>query len=194
MSFNCIKLEPTSISGSKRDIRFLTNLPGASERLRAFTADLENPDSFAAAIEGCAGVFHVAHPIDYRNEATEETITNKCIRAALGILKACVESKSVRRVVYTSSVSTVMFNDEAEGGAVRDEGWWSDVDYIRNEKFGGASYYISKTLTERAALEFALDVVTVDLTWTHGPFICPSWPLSVNSALAMMISMNFFTC
>ncbi|KAL0464652.1 UNVERIFIED_CONTAM: Vestitone reductase [Sesamum latifolium] len=189
----------SSVSGSKRDIGFLTNLPGASERLRVFTADLENPDSFAAAVEGCVGVFHVAHPLDYQNEETEETITNKCIAATLGILTACVETKSVRRVVYTSSVSTVMFNDEVEGGAVLDEGWWSDVDYIRNEKFRGASYYISKTLTERAALEFAekhsLDVVTVNLTWTHGPFICPNWPLSVNSALAMMIrNQNQIQC
>ncbi|KAK4414687.1 Vestitone reductase [Sesamum alatum] len=180
----------SSVSGGKRDISFLTSLPGASERLRVFTADLENPDSFAAAIEGCVGVFHVAHPLDFQNDETEETITSKCVGATLGILKACVETKTVRRVVYTSSASTVMFNDEAEG-AVLDEGWWSDVDYIRNEKFRGASYYISKMLTERAAREFAdkhsLDLVTVILTWIHGPFICPNCPLSVSSALSMMI-------
>ncbi|KAK4414689.1 Vestitone reductase [Sesamum alatum] len=180
----------TQSAGSKKDISFLTSLPDASERLHVFTADLENPESFAAAIEGCIGVFHVAHPIDFQNKETEETITNKSIGAALGILKACVETKTVRRVVYTSSASTVMFNDEAEG-AVLDEGSWTDVDYVRNEKHFGASYFISKTLTERAALEFAekhsLDLVTVIPTWIHGPFISPSCPGSVQSSLAMLI-------
>ncbi|KAL0425853.1 UNVERIFIED_CONTAM: Vestitone reductase [Sesamum radiatum] len=180
----------TSGSGGKKDISFLTSLPGASERLNVFTADLENPDSFAAAIDGCIGVFHVAHTIDFQNKETVETVTNKSIGAALGILKACLKTKTVKRVVYTSSASTVMFNDKA-AGAVLDEGSWSDVDYIKNEKLFGASYFISKTLTERAALEFAekhsLDLVTVIPTWIHGPFICTSCPGSVKSSLAMLI-------
>ncbi|KAK1560698.1 hypothetical protein Q3G72_029818 [Acer saccharum] len=37
----------------KRDLSFLTNLPGASEKLQIFTADLSDPDSFEAALEGC---------------------------------------------------------------------------------------------------------------------------------------------
>ncbi|KAL2234002.1 UNVERIFIED_CONTAM: Vestitone reductase [Sesamum indicum] len=175
-------------SGSKRDISFLTNLPGASERLQVFSADFENPDSFEAAIEGCTGVFHVAHPFDFEGKDAEEMITSLSVRATLGILDACLKVKTVRRVVYTSSIWTVMFNDE---GRVVDEGSWSDVDYTRNLKFFGDADAISKTITERAALEFAekhsLDLVSVLPTWIHGPFICPNCPLSVYSALAMII-------
>ncbi|KAL0379663.1 UNVERIFIED_CONTAM: Vestitone reductase [Sesamum angustifolium] len=177
-------------SGSKKDISYLKNLPGAQERLQVFPADLENPDSFEAAIEGCIGVFHVAHPIDFVGKETEEMITNKSVRGTLAILEACLKAKTVKRVVYTSSAFTVMFNNDGPDIVV-DESSWTDVDYVRNANFVGASYSISKTLTERAALEFAekhsLDLVSVIPTWINGPFICPNIPGSVTGSLAMIL-------
>ncbi|KAK6119389.1 hypothetical protein DH2020_046867 [Rehmannia glutinosa] len=174
-------------AGSKKDTSYLINLPNAPENLRIFNADLDNPDSFEAAIEGCIGVFHVAHPIEFQDNETEEMVTNKSVRATLGILRACVNSKTVKRVVYTSSGSSIMFNDK--GADVLDEGSWSDLDYVR--KLSGASYYVSKMFTEMAALEFgdkcSLDVVTVIPTWINGPFICPSCPASLKASLAMIM-------
>ncbi|KAA8520513.1 hypothetical protein F0562_014769 [Nyssa sinensis] len=166
----------------KKDISFLTNLPGASEKLQIFNADLEQPNSFDAAIEGCVGVFHVAHPIDFEEKEAEEVKTRRAMNATLGILKACLNSKTVKRVVYTSSASTVVFNDKGLD-TVRDENTWSDIDFIRALELYGASYIISKTLCERAALEFAeehgLDLVTLIPPIVFGPFICPSIPSSV---------------
>ncbi|KAL1540114.1 (3R)-2'-hydroxyisoflavanone reductase [Salvia divinorum] len=52
----------------ERDISYLTSL----ERLSIFDADLDRPESFTAAIEGCAGVFHVAHPLDFEERETEQ--------------------------------------------------------------------------------------------------------------------------
>ncbi|PIN11796.1 Flavonol reductase/cinnamoyl-CoA reductase [Handroanthus impetiginosus] len=176
-------------AGSEKDISFLENLPGAQQSLRIFNADLENPDSFEAAIEGCIGVFHVAHPINFENKETEAMITNKSVKATLGILKACLNSKTVKRVVYTSSASTVTFNEN--GPDVLDEEWWSDLDYVRKMNLVGASYRVSKTATERAALEFAennsLDVVCVIPTRILGPFLCPGCPESVRMSLAMIM-------
>uniref|UniRef100_A0A5B7ABQ7 Dihydroflavonol 4-reductase n=1 Tax=Davidia involucrata TaxID=16924 RepID=A0A5B7ABQ7_DAVIN len=176
---------------NKKDISFLTNLPGASEKLQVFNADLEQPDSFDAAIEGCVGVFHVAHPIDFEDREPEEVKTRRAINATLGILKACLNSKTVKRVVYTSSASTVVLNDK--GLDVVDENTWSDIDFIRALKPYGASYMISKTLTERAALEFAekhgLDLVTLIPPVIFGPFICPNIPSSVYVTLAMIVGM-----
>lgn len=177
--------------GSKRDISFLTTLPHAQDRLHVFDADLSHPQSFEAAIQGCIGVFHVAHPIDLTGEETVETITDKSIRATLGILQACLDSKTVKRVVYTSSASTIGLNDRSPDAGALDESSWSDIDYIRNSMSFGTSYFVSKTLTESAALEFAekhsLDLVTVIPSWIHGPFICPRLPGSVKSSLAMII-------
>lgn len=175
----------------KKDLSFLTNLSGARERLHIFNAEFENPESFEAAIEGCVGVFHVAHPIDFQEKESEETVTKKCVEATLGILRACLNSNTVKRLVYTSSMSTVMGTEKAPD--VLDEDVWTDVDFVRKMVATGASYSISKTITERAVLEFAdkhcLDVVTVIPSWIHGPFICPNLPGSVQSSLALFIGI-----
>nr|XP_043622204.1 vestitone reductase-like [Erigeron canadensis] len=176
-------------SGTKRDVTYLTNLPGASQRLKIFDADLNNPETFNEPIKGCIGVFHVAHPMDLGNKESTEVITEKIIKASLGILQACIDSKTVKKVVYTSSVSAVLFNGRKHTEAV-DEECWSDVDYIRSNLEFGAWYHISKTLTEKAIIEFAekqgLDLTTVLPSFIHGPFLGPKCPHSVHDVMAMI--------
>ncbi|XP_059663493.1 vestitone reductase-like, partial [Cornus florida] len=181
-------------SDKKKDVNFLKNLPGASKTLQIFNADLEQPDRFDAVIEGCIGVFRVAHLIDLEDKESEQVKTRRAINGTLSISKACLDSKTVKRVVYTSSASTVVFN--AKGGLEEmDERTWSDIDFMRELMPFGASYMISKTLTERAALKFAeergLDLVTVIPSVIGGPFICPYCPGSVYTSLAMIFSYKY---
>ncbi|KAA8520512.1 hypothetical protein F0562_014768 [Nyssa sinensis] len=150
----------------KKDISFLTDLPGASEKLQIFHADLEQPNSFDAAIEGCVGVFHVAHPIEEKE--AEEVKTRRAMNAYPGHFKGMPEFKDIL-----------------------DENTWSDIDFIRALELFGASYIISKTLCERAALEFAekhgLDLVTLIPPVVFGPFICPSIPGSVFATMEFIL-------
>ncbi|RVW41010.1 vestitone reductase [Vitis vinifera] len=173
----------------KKDIRYLTNLPGASERLQIFKADLSEPQSFDAAIEGCIGVFHVAHPVDFEEGEPQETVIRRSVEGTLGILKGCLKSKTVKRVVYTSSTAAVVYNNKDED--IMDESSWSDIDVINSIKPLGSSYVISKTRIERAALEFAeqhgLDLVSLIPSFVVGPFICPGFPGSVHLILAMIL-------
>ncbi|KAF7826003.1 bifunctional dihydroflavonol 4-reductase/flavanone 4-reductase [Senna tora] len=172
----------------KKDVSFLTNLAGASQKLEIMKADLRNSESFKEAIEGCIGVFHVATPVDFEEREAEEVVTKRSIEGALGILKACLASKTVKRVVYTSSASAVTLNGKEE--QVMDESFWSDEEYIRTSKQFGWSYAISKTLTEKAVLEFGdkngLQVVTVIPPLVLGPFVCPKLPGSVRSSLSLV--------
>ncbi|XP_039167801.1 vestitone reductase-like isoform X1 [Eucalyptus grandis] len=173
----------------RRDISFLKNLPGASERLQILTADLSDPESFSPAIDGCVGVFHVATPVDFENREPEPVVTKRSIDGALGILRTCLNSKTVKRVVYTSSAAAAQLNNS--GADILDEDTWSDVESIRQMTKFGASYGISKTLTEKAVLEFGeqhgLEVVTVVPTFVHGPFICPKFAGSVRTSLALIL-------
>ncbi|KAI9180555.1 hypothetical protein LWI28_006018 [Acer negundo] len=173
----------------KRDLSFLTHLQGASEKLQIFNADLSDPDSFEAAIDGCTSVLHVATPVDFEGREPEEVVNQRAISGTLGILKACLKSKTIKRVVYTSSASTVEFS--GKNVDIVDENFWSDVDYIRKFIPVLGSYMISKTLTERAALQFAeehgLDLVTLIPSFVVGPFICPKFPSSVRTSLAMVL-------
>ncbi|CAN1792727.1 Vestitone reductase [Linum perenne] len=164
------------------DITFLTDLPGAKQRLKTFHADLNNPETYSAAIRGCSGVYHVATPMDFERKESVEEIVMRSVEGAMGIVKACVEEKSVKRVVYTSSASTVGINGEDDDVEVVDESFWTDVEYVRS---------ISKTLTERKLTEFAdengLELVTVIPTFVVGPFICNKFPSSIRTALGLVI-------
>ncbi|CAL5331437.1 unnamed protein product [Camellia sinensis] len=142
---------------SKKDLSYLTNLPSASKKLQIFNVDLTLPKSFDEAIQGCIGVFHVAHPIDFEDKEPEEVKTQRAINATLGTLKR----------------------------------HWNDIYFVRSSNRYGALYMISKTLTEKAALEFAekhgLDLVTVIPNVIGGPFICPRVPSSVNVSMAKIL-------
>ncbi|EXB52645.1 hypothetical protein L484_022422 [Morus notabilis] len=178
------------VAEPKKDLSFLTSLPGALERLKIFNADLSDPESFRPAIEGCTGVFHVATPIDFGNQESEEIVTKRSVHGAMGILQACLDSKTVKKVVYTSSAATVIVNGKHLDEM--DESFWSDIDYVKSLNSDAASHIISKTLTEKAVLGFSekhgLEVVTLILSFVIGPFICPKIPASVLSVFEMVFA------
>ncbi|KAK4267768.1 hypothetical protein QN277_024505 [Acacia crassicarpa] len=177
-----------SLPGRKRDVSYLTNLPGASQKLRFFNADLSEPESFKDAIDGCSGVLHTATPFDLQENESEEVVTKRTIEGALGIIRACVNSNTVRRVVYTSSALAVVNNGKDDD--VMDEGFWSDVNYLRRVKPFSWNYAVSKTLAEKAVLEFGqengLEVVSLIPSLVSGPFFCPNIPGSVRLSLALL--------
>ncbi|KAK8289061.1 hypothetical protein V6Z12_D07G165800 [Gossypium hirsutum] len=119
---------------NKRDLSFLTSLPGAAEKLKILSADLSDPNSFDAVIEGSKAVLYVATPVDFQNKESEEAITERLIN-------------------------------------------------------GAPKRTFLHYLTERAVLDFGaqhgLDVVTVIPSFVVGPFICPKFPGSVRTSLAL---------
>ncbi|XP_057846915.1 dihydroflavonol 4-reductase isoform X2 [Cryptomeria japonica] len=162
----------------------LLSLPGAKERLRLFMADLSEDGSFDAAISGCEGVFHLAMPLLFHSQNPEEEIFEPAIRGTLNVLKACVKAKSVRRVVYTSSISTVSAIGE-DGKRIQtvDETFWVSVDHVKAQKPNGWMYIVAKTLAEKEALKFArehnIDMVTIIPVTVAGKFLTSTVPSSV---------------
>ncbi|WMV52665.1 hypothetical protein MTR67_046050 [Solanum verrucosum] len=96
-------------------------------------------------------------------------------------IKACLDSKTIKRVIYTYSDGALCFNEESPD--IVDENWWSDTNFIKKLKPSGVFYCISKTLTENEALNFAqknnLDLVCVNHAWVFGPFVTPQCPILV---------------
>ncbi|KAK8631006.1 hypothetical protein V6N13_079773 [Hibiscus sabdariffa] len=86
----------SKVNCNKRDVGFITGLPGASEKLKIFIADLREPESFNAAIEGCKGVFHVACTMDSGNKEPVEDVTKRGISGALGMLEFKNREESCR--------------------------------------------------------------------------------------------------
>eukprot|EP00762_Andalucia_godoyi_P004745 ANDGO_03605.mRNA.1 Tetraketide alpha-pyrone reductase 1 len=154
----------------------LQSLPKSKEKLKLFEADLVNPGSFSAAIQGTDGVFHTASPFFLSGVQTLDDAEARLIKPALDgtreVLKTC-KSLGVRRVVLTSSTAAVAVRKD--NVAAFDENTWSDVEYMRAAKVW---YPLSKTLAERAAWdEFGrpgagnLDLRVVNPCLVTGPLL-----------------------
>ncbi|XP_021863391.1 putative anthocyanidin reductase [Spinacia oleracea] len=167
------------------------------ERLKIFKADLHDEGSFDEALQNCDGVFHVAASMEFninKDQANVESyvqsnIIDPAIKGTLNLLKSCKRSKSVKRVILTSSISTITAKDSnGNWKPVVDESCQVSVDHVWNTRASGWVYVLSKLLTEEAAFKFAnensLDLVSVITTTVAGPFLTSTLPSSVRVLLS----------
>ncbi|EOY12629.1 hypothetical protein QUC31_001908 [Theobroma cacao] len=174
----------------------LLSLWSGSDRLRLFKADLQEEGSFDEAVKGCNGVFHVAASMEFGVNVNENiegyvrsNIIDPAIKGTENLLKACSKSKSVKRVVFTSSISTITAKDSnGNWRPVVDESCQNTSDHVLNAKAGGWVYALSKLLTEEAAFTFAnengIDLVSLITTTVAGPFLTTTIPSSIQVLLS----------
>ncbi|KAK1604370.1 hypothetical protein QYE76_028043 [Lolium multiflorum] len=173
--------------------RMLSAVEG-TERLRIFRADMAEEGSFDDAVAGCAALFHVAASMDLHlspdqhdvDERARSQVLEPATRGTINVLRSCVRAGTVRRVVFTSSVSTL--SSAAGTEAVVDESCLRDLDDVWDTKPIGWVYILSKRLAEEAAFVFArengIHLVSVVLPTVAGPFLTPAVPTSVQLLLS----------
>ncbi|KAM3320666.1 putative anthocyanidin reductase isoform X1 [Capsicum chacoense] len=174
----------------------LLKLAEGSDRLRLFKADLREEGSFDEAVRSCSGLFHVAAPMEFGVQATEnvdsyvqENIIEPAIRGTLNVLRSCLKSNSIKRVVFTSSISTVTSrNSCGKWRPLVDESCKIHVQHVKHTKPSGWVYVLVKVLTEDAAFQFAkengIDLVSTITPTVAGPFLTPTVPLSIQVLLS----------
>lgn len=172
--------------GNTNKVKHLLELPNAATNLTLWKADLNDEGSFDEAIHGCSGVFHVATPMDFESKDPENEVIKPTVNGVLNIIKSCAKAKTVKRIVFTSSASTV--NNLKGEKSVFDENDCCDIDFIYAKKMTGWMYFVSKTLAEKAASEAAndnkIDFISVIPTLVVGPFLTPTFPPSLITALS----------
>ncbi|XP_071727197.1 putative anthocyanidin reductase [Rutidosis leptorrhynchoides] len=177
------------------DCDHLLKLWGGGDQLRLFKCDLNEEGSFDEAVQGCHGVFHVAASMDVivkpadDDEFVQSNVIDPAIKGALNILKSCLRSKSVKRVVFTSSISTLTAKNNQGGWMpMVDESCQIPIDVVWNSKTSGWVYVLSKRLTEEAAFQFAnengIQLVSIITTTVAGPFLTSTVPLSIRFLLS----------
>lgn len=167
---------------------YLWDLPGAKERLNIVRADLLEEGSFDAAVDGVDGVFHTASPVlvPY-NERLKETLIDPCVKGTINVLRSCSRSPSVKRVVLTSSCSSIRYDYNSLERSPLDESHWSNLDYCQKYNLW---YAYAKTIGEKEAWKFAeeegLNLVVVNPSFVVGPLLAPE-PTSTLSVLLSII-------
>ncbi|CAN1835579.1 Dihydroflavonol 4-reductase [Linum perenne] len=146
----------------EKKVKHLVELPNANTHLTLWKADLSVPGSFDDALHGCVGVFHVATPMDFESSDPENEVIKPTVEGVLDIMRASVKSKTVKRIVFTSSAGTVDIQEHQR----------------------------DKTLAEKEAWKYAkenkLDFISIIPTLVVGPFIMPSMPPSLITALSLI--------
>ncbi|KAG9408265.1 hypothetical protein AC1031_021512 [Aphanomyces cochlioides] len=108
----------------EQKLAHLKALPGATERLRFFEANLLEEGAFDEAIKGTTYVLHTASPFFIGN-ATHDNILDPAVRGTLIVLQSCAKTPSVRRVVLTSTVPSTHVYTEAD---------WSPEDLLEKNE------------------------------------------------------------
>ncbi|XP_026392448.1 putative anthocyanidin reductase isoform X4 [Papaver somniferum] len=172
----------------------LASLWSGKERLKIFRADLQDEGSFDEAVKGCHGVFHVAASMEFNVSSTKDSyIRSNVIEPAtnrtLNLLKACSNSGSVERIVFTSSISTTTSkHNDGRWRATVDESCQTPIPHVLDNKASGWVYVLSKLISEETAFQYAnergIDLVSVIPTTVAGPFLTPTVPASVRVLLS----------
>lgn len=65
----------------------------------------------------------------------QATLIDPCIKGTLNVLRSCSRaSRTVKRVVLTSSCSSIRYRDDANQISPLNESHWSDPDYCKRHK------------------------------------------------------------
>ncbi|XP_027113833.2 phenylacetaldehyde reductase-like [Coffea arabica] len=176
-----------------RKTEFLMALDGAKERLQLFPANLLEEGSFDAIVDGCEGVFHAASPVQLSVTNPQAQLLDPAVKGTLNVLQSCAKVQSIKRVILTSSIAAVIYNDELKDGVIVDESWFSVPLYCEEHKLW---YQLSKILAENAAWDFSkehgIDMIAINPGMVIGPFLQPSATLSAEVILSLVNGIDPF--
>ncbi|KZV55873.1 cinnamoyl-CoA reductase 1 [Dorcoceras hygrometricum] len=162
-------------------------MAGVESRLRLFQMDLLDYSSIVAAVSGSSGVFHLASPCSIKPVTDPKSeMLDPAISGTINVLTAAKES-GVRRVVVTSSTSSIIPSPNWPDNVVKNENCWTDEEYCKQN---GVWYPLSKTLAEKAAWKFAtengINLVVVNPGTVMGPMIPPAPNASMEMLLRLL--------
>lgn len=133
----------------KSKVGFLQQMPGyASGRLTLHAADLDHDGCFDDIFAGCHGVCHVSHVSGYDDQ---DYIRRVCDH----IIQSVNNSKTVTRVIVTSSVAAVISEADIQELVRRPvcyEDRYPDESNPKRTPERGQGYSMGKVLAERAFL------------------------------------------
>ncbi len=151
---------------------------GEADRVTFAAADLLSDDGWAAAVEGCEFVLHVASPFPLGTPKDENDLIIPAREGALRVLRTSRDA-GVKRVVLTSSFAAIAYGRPDHVGTFT-ENDWSDPDGV-----GISAYAKSKTLAERAAWDYigteggSLELAVVNPVGVFGPTLSKDYSTSV---------------
>ncbi|OIW20507.1 hypothetical protein TanjilG_14005 [Lupinus angustifolius] len=138
-------------------IGILRSFPEANTRLVLFKADIYKPHEFEPAIKGCEFVFHIATPYEHQMDSQFKSTSEAAVAAVKSIASYCIESGTVKRLIYTASLLAYSpYKDDGTGFKdYIDETCWTSLNLLNRTIDDDLTNYInSKTQAEKELLSY----------------------------------------
>jgi nucleoside-diphosphate-sugar epimerase len=149
------------------------------ERLRVFEADLLREGSFAAAMQECSLVFHVASPFMLPEKIKDgrRQMLEPALRGTQNVLASVNATETVRRVVFTSTVGAI-FGDYIDVMSMPRQ-TLSEAHFNTTSSLTHNPYHYSKVMAEKEAWSIAerqnrWSLVSINPGLILGPSITPA--------------------
>ncbi|KAG6505855.1 hypothetical protein ZIOFF_038221 [Zingiber officinale] len=175
----------------------LERLLAENRRLRLFDADPFDYHSIVEAVRGCSGLFYAFDPP--QEEPYDDLVVDVEVRAAHNAVEACAQVETMERVIFTSSVTAVVWQEHRELAVEFDEREWSEPSFCRKNKNTASInvaadncltkmlfairqlwHAVAKTLAEKTAWALAMDRGVDMISINAGLVMVPE--LSANSS------------
>ena len=125
----------------------------SSGSLTFFEADLLRTGSFNDAVKNCEVIFHIASPYIWQVSDPQTELIDPALEGTRNVLSAANQSKTVRRVIVTSSCLAI-YGDTVDvmsaPNKILTEQVWNETSSLNHQP-----YAFSKTLAEKEAWKLA---------------------------------------
>jgi nucleoside-diphosphate-sugar epimerase len=146
----------------------------AKERLQIKQVDLENEVEVANVIKNASYVIHLASPVVFHTDKTEDPnkIVDPMVKTTENVLKACRDSGSVKKLIYTSSGGTIYSPKSYD-----EDHSYNEKDYNPDATKDQYPYYYGKVVCEKLVQDFhkennaPFDYVILCPTFMLGPML-----------------------
>ena len=116
-------------------------------QLECFEADLLEPGSLDAALDGCDALIHTATAVILAAPDPQKQIIDVAVKGTQNVLDSVARTPGVKRIVMTSSIAAVMSYDQ-QGKTYTEDDWCTSDD------IGLDPYGMGKTQSERLLWQF----------------------------------------
>ncbi|KAJ4778011.1 Dihydroflavonol 4-reductase [Rhynchospora pubera] len=163
-------------TSKQSDLNGLKKLLGEKKQLKLFRFDPFDYQSIVDAIKGCYGLFYM-YEASQDQSTYDELMVEVEVRAAHNVIEACAQVETIERVVFTSSVTAVVWKENRKSSVDVNERDWSEPNFCRKYKLWHA---LAKTLSEKTAWALAMDrdidMVSINAGLVTGPGLSASNP------------------
>ncbi|XP_054812674.1 cinnamoyl-CoA reductase-like SNL6 [Prosopis cineraria] len=146
------------------------------DNLQVVMANLTDVQSLRTAFDGCRGVFHTSAFTDPAGlSGYTKSMAEIEVRATQNVMEACATTPSVKKCVFTSSLSACLWQDNARPDvpSVINHASWSSESLCIDSKLW---YALGKTRAEKRAWKIAaeqgLQLATICPALITGPEFC----------------------